>query len=150
MACLSRRLLKPTWRRHFKKIFADIYFWPNYDCLEEKEATIQILLETTAGTHKPMQNWDKLKKAIASRKERQTSQPNATLIPTRDRPLGQLQSHLAQAWSWARRRHWHQKSGSSKSRLRFGVIAEGDRLGQARYPQHHQHTAPHLKALQVR
>lgn len=125
MACLSRRLLKPTWRRDFKKIFADIYFWPNYDCLEEKEATIQILLETSAGTHKPMQNQDKLKKAIASRKERQTSQPNATLIPTRDRPLGQLQSHLAQAWSWARRRCWHQKSSSSKSRVQFRNLLRG-------------------------
>lgn len=40
----------------FKKIFADIYFCPNYDCFEEKEATVQILLETSAGTHKPMQN----------------------------------------------------------------------------------------------
>ena len=85
----------------------------------KKEATIQILLETSAGTHKPMQNWDKLKKARASRKGRQTSQPNATLIPTRDRPLGQLQSHLAQAWSRARRRCWHQKSSSSKSSAPF-------------------------------
>lgn len=126
MACLSRRLLKPTWRRDFKKISADIYFWPNYDCLEEKEATIQILLETSAETHKPMQNWDKLKKARASRKGRQTSQPNATLIPTRDRPLGQLQSHLAQAWSRARRRCWHQKSSSSKSSTQF---CKGTRMG---------------------
>lgn len=74
MACLSRRLPKPTWREDFKKISADIYFWPNYDCLEEKEATIQILLETSAGTHKPMQSWDKLKTSN-SIQEPKTDQP---------------------------------------------------------------------------
>lgn len=134
----------------FKKIFADIYFCPNYDCFEEKEATVQILLETSAGTHKPMQNWDKLKKAIASRKERQTSQPNATLIPTRDRPLGQLQSHLAQAWSWARRRHWHQKSSPSKSRLQFGDLLRGTDSDRLVTPSTANTQLPTSKTLQVR
>lgn len=141
------------WNLHegdtLKRFFADIYFWPNYDCLEEKEATIQILLETSAGTHKPMQNWDKLKKAIASRKERQTSQPNATLIPTHDRPLGQLQSHLAQAWSWARRRCWHRKSSSSKSGLQLGDSLRGTDSDRLVTPRIMNGQPPISKTLQV-
>lgn len=60
------------------------------------------------------------------------------LIPTRDRPLGQLQSHLAQVWSWARRSRWHQKSSSGKSPLQFGDLLRGtdsDRLRTTPHPQ---------------
>lgn len=108
------------------------------------------MLETSAGTHKPMQNWDKLKKAIASRKERQTSQPNASLIPTRDRPLGQLQSHLAQVWSWARRRCWHQASSSSKSGLQLnGLLTRTDSDGLVT-PSTMNGQSPISETLQVR
>lgn len=67
------------------------------------------------------------------------------LIPTRDRPLGQLQSHLAQVWSWARSRRWHHKSSSGKSPLQFEDLLRGtdsDRLGTLR-------TSPHPKPPQA-